>query len=85
MPTLVPMDIEMKHAARNSPARISFPGNILKVRLTVASTLPIALALAAKAPAMTKIQIIRRTFLSPAPEENIPILSWIFPGVIRTA
>ena len=85
VPTLVPMDMEMKHAARNKPARMSFPGRILSVRFTVASTLPIALAEAAKAPAMMKIQIISRTFLSLAPDENTPIRSCILPGVIRTA
>ena len=85
VPTLVPMDIEMKQAARKSPARISFPGRIIKVRFTVASTLPMALAVEAKAPARMKIQIISRTFLSPAPEENTLTLSATRPGVISIA
>ena len=79
VPTLVPMAMEMKQAARKRPARISFPGRIIKVRLTVASMLPMALAVLAKAPASTKIQIIRRTFLSPAPREKTAILRSILP------
>ena len=85
VPTLVPIDMEMKHAARKRPASMNFPGNILKVRLTVASTLPIDLAVEAKAPAMMNIQIIKSTFLLPAPAEKVPILSDILPGVIITA
>ena len=58
VPTLVPMDMEMKQAARKSPAKIICGGKSESVRLTVASILPIALAELAKAPASTKIQII---------------------------
>ena len=58
VPTLVPMDREMKHAARNRPAKIICAGIRLSVRFTVASMLPIILAECAKAPASTKIQII---------------------------
>ena len=58
VPTLVPMDSEMKHAARNSPASIISAGSSDNVRLTVASMLPITFAELAKAPASTKIHII---------------------------
>ena len=58
VPTLVPMEREMKQAARKRPARIICGGRIFRVRLTVASMLPIDLAEWAKAPASTKIQII---------------------------
>ena len=86
VPTLVPMAMEMKQAARKSPARISFPGRIIRVRLTVASMLPMALAVLAKAPASTKIQIISRTFLSPAPREKTATFRSSFPPrLIRMA
>ena len=91
VPTLVPIDMDTKHAARNSPARISFPGRIVSVRFTVASTAPIELAVWAKAPASTNIHIISRTFLLPAPREKIAILSSMlnlsspFPRVIARA
>jgi hypothetical protein len=68
------MDMDMKHAARNRPAYSILPGSILKARLTVASMAPISLAVEAKAPARTKIHIIRSTFLLPAPSENMAIL-----------
>lgn len=85
VPTLVPIAIEMKHEARNSPARISFPGSTVSVRLTVASTLPMAFAVVAKAPAITNIQIISRTFLLPAPPEKMSILFATGPFVISIA
>ena len=58
VPTLVPMLSEMKHAARNIPAKIIDGGRKLNARFTVASILPIDLAEWAKAPASTNIQII---------------------------
>ena len=85
VPTLVPIDIEMKQDARNSPASNHFPGRTVSVRLTVASTLPIAFAVVANAPAITNIQIISRTFLLPAPLENMFILSATAPFVISIA
>ena len=86
VPTLVPIDIEMKQEAMNSPAKSSFPGNILSARFTVASIAPISLAVAAKAPARTKIHIIRSTFLLPAPSEKTAILcSNVFPLQMRIA
>lgn len=48
-------------------------GSRLNVRLTEASTAPMAFAEAAKAPARTKIHIISMIFLSDAPRENRPI------------
>ena len=73
VPTLVPMLNEMKQAARKSPAMIILPGSTIKVRFTVASTLPITLAELAKAPANTKIQSINIILLVPAPLLNISI------------
>ena len=67
VPTLVPMDIDMKHEARKSPAYIRFPGRMRSVMLTVASIAPIAFAVDANAPARINIHIIRSTFLFPAP------------------
>ena len=84
VPTEVPMDIEMKQAARNSPARMSFPGSIMRVRFTVASIEPMALAVDANAPARTKIHIIRRTLGFPAPREKVLILSSNVPFDMMT-
>ena len=70
VPTLVPMDNEMKQAAMNIPANSKLSGRMCSVRLTVASMAPICLALCAKAPARMKIHIIRRIFLLAAPTEN---------------
>ena len=78
VPTLVPMAIEMKQAARKIPAKMSFPGRIRSVAFTVASMAPMSFAVAANAPASTKIQIIRSTFLFPAPTEKMEILSSVF-------
>ncbi len=75
VPTLVPMDMEMKQAARNSPAKINLPGSMDIARLTVASIAPISFAVAANAPAIAKIQIISKTLLFPAPAENVEIFS----------
>ena len=58
VPTLVPMEIEMKHEAMNSPASIMLPGRSDRVRFTVESMLPMSLAEEAKAPAITKIHSI---------------------------
>ena len=58
VPTLVPTLIEMKHAARKSPASSILPGSKVSAKLTVASMAPITLAECAKAPARMNIQII---------------------------
>ena len=75
VPTLVPMDREMKQAARNNPAKRNLAGRMDRVRFTVASMEPMALAVLANAPASTKIQIISKTFLSPAPSEKMAMRS----------
>ena len=53
VPTLVPMESEIKQAAIKSPGRSIFVGRIFMVRFTVASIAPMLLAEAAKAPART--------------------------------
>ena len=58
VPTLVPILIDMKQAARKSPGSNMLSGRMESVRLTVASILPISLAELAKAPARTNIHII---------------------------
>ncbi len=58
VPTEVPTDSDMKHAARNMPGNSICGGNTRSVSATVASTAPISLAIEAKAPASTKIQIM---------------------------
>ena len=70
VPTLVPIDREIKQAAINIPASSRLSGRICNVRLTVASIAPICLALCAKAPARINIHIISRIFLLAAPTEN---------------
>ena len=84
VPTEEPMDIEIRQDARNSPARRNFGGTMASVRLTVDSTLPMALAEEAKAPASMNIQTIRRMFLSPAPFEKMPMRSAILPLEMMT-
>jgi hypothetical protein len=54
VPTLVPIESEIKQAAINSPARSILPGRKFSVKFTVASMLPISFALLAKAPAKTE-------------------------------
>ena len=67
VPTLVPIDKEIKQAARNRPARSILSGNTERVRLTVASILPISFAELANAPAKTKIHSISIMFSVLAP------------------
>ena len=67
VPTLVPMEIEIKHAARKIPANSILPGNRLRVRFTVASMAPMAFAVLAKAPASTNIHSISIICSVPAP------------------
>ena len=85
VPTLVPIEKEMKHAAMKRPASRNFCGRSVSVRFTVASTVPMDLATLAKAPAITNIQIISSTLWSPAPLEKIPIRSEMLPGVMIIA
>ena len=70
VPTLVPIDRDMKQAAMKIPASSRLSGRICRVRFTVASMAPICLALCANAPARTNIHIISNMFLLPAPTEN---------------
>ena len=69
VPTDVPTEMDVKQAARNIPAGRNASGTIFNVRATVASTAPIALVEAAKAPARTKIHIISIIFTSVAPRD----------------
>ena len=86
VPTLVPMDIEMKQAAMNIPANRRLGGRTLRVRSTVASMAPISLAVSANAPARTNIHIISSTLWFPAPEEKTEIFSSkFFPLVMHRA
>ena len=75
VPTLVPIDMEMKQEAMKSPAYRSLPGRSRIARFTVASIAPISFAVLANAPAITNIHIIRRTFLLPAPCEKMETFS----------
>ena len=70
VPTLVPIQSEVTHAAKNRPASANRAGSRCKVRSTMALAAPISLALAAKAPASMKIQTMSNRFLLPAPEEK---------------
>ena len=70
VPTLVPMDREMKQAAINIPASNRLSGRICSVRLTVASMAPICLALCAKAPARMNIHIINGDGVAGRNEES---------------
>ena len=83
VPTLVPMHSETIQAEIKSPAKRNWVGRIASVRLTVASTAPIALALEAKAPARIKIHTMRSMFLCPAPLENSVIRSLSLIPLVR--
>ena len=86
VPTLVPMEREMKQEARKSPGSRREEGRSERMRLTVASIAPILLAPVAKAPARTKIQIIKRMLGSDAPCEYWRIRSSsLIPRVMATA
>ena len=86
VPTLVPMQSDTIHAEIKSPAKRNWVGRIANVRLTVASTAPMALAEEAKAPARMKIHTMRSMFLCPAPLENSVIRSdSLIPRVRRIA
>ena len=58
VPTLVPIDMDMKQAARNNPGSNIPAGRKRMAQFTVASTLPIPVADSAKAPARTYIHSI---------------------------
>ena len=86
VPTDVPMDIEMKHAATNIPAGRKSPGTKRSVSATVASTAPIALADAAKMPASTNIHTMYIMFTLAAPSEKSAMRSCsVLRGVMAIA
>ncbi len=68
VPTLVPMLMDMKQEAKKRPASSMLAGRALRVSTTVASMLPISLAVLANAPAITNIQSmsIMLSVLAPA-------------------
>ena len=70
VPTEVPTETDMTHAAKNTPAANTLPGKMAKVKLTVASTAPMALAVWAKAPAKMKISTISMMLELAAPLQN---------------
>ena len=67
VPTLVPIESEMKHAATNSPGSSKLEGSTWSAIATVASMLPMALADEAKAPANTYIHSMSSKRPEPAP------------------
>ncbi len=75
VPTDVPIDVEIKHAATKIPGIISSGGSQFMVMATVASIAPILSARLAKAPAKTNIHIIYRILPVPASRENVSIRS----------
>lgn len=84
VPTDVPIDRDMKHAAMNIPANNRLLGSICSVRFTVASMAPMLLADWANAPAKIKIQIINIIFPFEAPAEKCTIRSFnVLPRDIR--
>ena len=86
VPTEVPMEREMKQAAMKRPGRSMLSGKRRRVKSTVASMAPIALAALAKAPARMKIHTMSMRFSSPAPREKSEMrcLS-LSPRVMHTA
>ena len=79
VPTLVPTLSEMKHEAMNKPASSICGGRRRSDRFTVASMAPIDLAVAAKAPARMKIQIMSKRLELPAPREKMSMRRPMFP------
>ena len=70
VPTLVPMERDMRQAARKMPGSNKVLGSELSVKPTMASMLPICLAELAKAPAKTNIHSISIMLLVLAPLLN---------------
>ena len=73
VPTLVPIDSDMKQAARNNPARSMFAGSKVSVRFMVASTHPMTFAVLANAPASMNIHIMSIMFEVLAPRLKMSI------------
>ena len=74
VPTLVPMESEMKQAAMKRPGIIMLTGRTLNVKLTVSSIHPAVLAEFAKAPAIMNIHAISMMSFAPAPMQKESIL-----------
>ena len=75
VPTLVPMEMEIKQPIRNSPATATLEGRMDSPRLTVLSTPPAALTAPVNAPATKKIRHMVMIFSSPTPLAARRILS----------
>ena len=65
VPTLVPMDMEIRQAMRKRPGMAKVPGIKFSSRWAVLSTPPAALAIPLKAPAIRKIKSMMVMFTSP--------------------
>ena len=74
VPTLVPMESEMKQAAMKRPGIIMLSGRTLNVKFTVSSIHPAVLAEFAKAPAIMNIHAISMMSFAPAPMQKESIL-----------
>ena len=86
VPTEVPIEMDIKQAAKKTPANKRLSGNKWSVILTVASMAPMSFALLAKAPARIKIHIINMMFLLAAPMEYCNIRSFrLSPLVMQMA
>ena len=86
VPTLVPIDSEMKHEATKMPASSRFDGRTDSVRFTMESMAPMSFALCANAPAMMNIHTISSMLPLLAPVEKILMRSFRpTPRIIATA
>ena len=85
VPQLVPMLSEMKHEAKKMPGKMACSGRYFKARFTVASTAPVVLAEAAKAPARMKMASISTIVEFPAPLAKILMRSLIVPFTVNSA
>ena len=75
VPTDVPIETEINPAMINNPTTTKLGGKMDKLKLTVASTPPMAFATPEKAPANKKIMTIMIIFSFPAPLQKIATLS----------
>ena len=79
VPTLVPMDMEMRHVPRKKAANIMLGGKTFSASATVASTAPMLFATSENAPASINIQSMSIILLEPAPWLNVSIRFLIEP------
>ena len=70
VPTLVPMEMDIKQPITKSPATAIPPGKMDRPKLTVLSTPPAARTAPEKAPAAKKIRHMVKIFSSPTPVEH---------------